>query len=77
MVPLDGVDDGDGEAQASGPPPKVVPGMPHGRRVRPSLVQSVAPHGDGHRQELGEGGDVGLDAEVLVGTPLSCAAQPA
>ena len=62
-------------AQASGPPPKVVPCMPAWMACETSSVQSMRAEGHAAGERLGEGGDVGQDAVMLVGEQLAGAAQ--
>ena len=62
-------------AQASGPPPKVVPCMPAWMARAASSVQRIAPSGNAAGKRLGQRGDIGLNAVVLIGAPFAGAAH--
>ena len=64
-------------AQASGPPPKVVPCIPGVKAAAALLGAEHRAHGDSTGDGLGYGRHVGQDAVVLVGEPLSGASHAA
>ena len=62
-------------AQASGPPPKVVPCMPAWMARADFFGAEHRAQGNAAGERLGQRGDVGLDAVVLIGAPLAGAAH--